>query len=229
MLNLTKHKFHLVQILKEIYSDSSMASLLGLKGGAAAYLFYELPRFSVDLDFDLLNSDKKELVFKRSSTLIRKFGTLKEERGKRFTLFFLLSYGEEEHNIKIEVSTRIFPSHYEVKNYLGIPMLVMRKEDLFAHKLVALLERKEVANRDLFDLWFFMKNNWEVNKALVELRTKLKFKKYLESCLKAVKKVDERYILQGLGEILDARQKTWARKELKQDLSFLLNFYLENF
>ncbi len=34
-------------------------------------------------------------------------------------------------------------------------MLVMKKEDMFAHKLVAMTERTGMANRDIFDVWFF--------------------------------------------------------------------------
>ena len=54
-LDYSKHKSILLQILKDIYSDTSIAPYLGFKGGTAALLFYDLPRNSVDLDFDLLD------------------------------------------------------------------------------------------------------------------------------------------------------------------------------
>jgi predicted nucleotidyltransferase component of viral defense system len=227
MLDIDRHKFTLVQILKEIYSNISISSLLGLNGGTALYLFYNLPRFSVDLDFNLLDLKEKEKVFPIIQNILKKAGVLKDEREKKNTLFFLLSYGEKERNIKVEVSKRAFPDHYEVKNYLGISMLVLRKEDMFAHKLVALTERKSIANRDFFDLWFFMKNNWEVNREIVEMRTGMELNKYLKGCIKKVEKVDERYILQGLGEILDEKNKKWAKENLKKDLLFYLRLYLE--
>jgi len=50
--------------------------VLGFKGGTAAMLFYGLPRFSVDLDFDLLDSDKKELVLEKISQLLPRYGVL---------------------------------------------------------------------------------------------------------------------------------------------------------
>ena len=131
----------MVQMLKDIYSDIEIASLLGFKGGTAVYLFYNLPRFSVDLDFNLLNVERKETVFKRIELILKKYGELKEKREKRFTLFFLVSYSEEAQNVKVEISKNDFPDTYEIKNYLGIPMLVMKRDDMFAHKLVALLER----------------------------------------------------------------------------------------
>ena len=54
MVDINRHKFFLVQILKDIYSDLELANILGLKGGTALMFFYDLPRFSVDLDFNLL-------------------------------------------------------------------------------------------------------------------------------------------------------------------------------
>jgi len=229
MLDINQHKLILVQILKEIYSNISIASLLGFKGGTAAYLFYNLPRFSVDLDFNLLDIKRKNDVFQSIQEILNKIGKIKNQREKQATLFFLVSYGEKERNIKVEISKRIFPDRYEVKNYLGISMLVISKEDMFAHKLVTLSERKIIANRDLFDLWFFMKNNWKVNKDIVKLRTDMDFKKYLQKCIKKVEDINEKYILQGLGEILDDKYKHWIKDNLKKDLLFFLNFYYENY
>jgi len=228
MLDISRHKFFLIRILKDIYSDISIASLLGFKGGTAAHLFYELPRFSVDLDFNLLNPEKKSILLEAIPSILDKIGRIKQRREKRATLFFLLSYGEEERNIKLEISKRIFPDRYEVKSYLGISMLVMAREDLFAHKLVALSDRKSPANRDYFDLWFFMQNHWNVNEEIVESRTDLSLKEYLKKCEKIVEAIDERYILHGIGELLDSRLKNWARENLKKELLFLIRFYLEN-
>lgn len=228
MLEINKHKNVMLQILKDVYTDTSLGPLLGFKGGTAVYLFYGLPRFSTDLDFDLLDSKKEEFVFNTAEKVIRFYGTLKEKSNKKNTLFYLLSYSEELQNIKVEVSKRSFGSAYELKNYLGIPLLVMKKEDLFANKLAALLERKEVANRDLFDLWFFLRNNWEVNQTIVEKRSSLPLKKYLEKCLISIERIGERTILTGMGELLDNKLKDWAKTHLKNDLLFLLKLKIES-
>ena len=45
MTDINKHKFFLVSILKDIYSDIELANSLGFKGGTAQMLFYDLPRF----------------------------------------------------------------------------------------------------------------------------------------------------------------------------------------
>ncbi len=229
MLDIQKHKFVLVRILKDIYSNIKISNLLGFKGGTATYLFYGLPRFSVDLDFNLLDNKKESFVFEGIEKILEKYGDIKKKQNKKFTLFFLISYKEEYQNIKVEISKRQFPDSYEIKNYLGIPMLVMKKEDIFAHKLVAILERKQIANRDLFDVWFFMKKGWQFNEDIIKLRTGLESKEYLKKCLRAIKNIKESQILHGLGEVIDRKQKNWLRANLKKELIFLIQYYLKNF
>ena len=227
-LNTATHKNILIKILKDIYTDSSLGPLLGFKGGTAMYLFYDLERFSVDLDFDLLDETKEQEVFDKMENIVKEYGTIKEKTNKRHTLFILLSYNEEAQNIKVEINKRSFGSQYEVKNYLGISMLVMKKEDMFAHKLVAMTERTKIANRDVFDVYFFLKNNWAINKEIVEKRTEMEFTKYLEKCIKSVENISNRGILSGMGELIDGKQKDWVKSKLKQDTVFLLKLMLDN-
>ena len=61
MIDINRHKFFMVQILKDLFSDIELAGCLGFKGGTALMFFYELPRFSVDLDFNLIDMEKEEL------------------------------------------------------------------------------------------------------------------------------------------------------------------------
>jgi predicted nucleotidyltransferase component of viral defense system len=228
MLDIDKHKIILIQILKEIYADISISSSLGFKGGTAVYLFYGLPRFSTDLDFDLLDKNKENYILERIEKIVAKFGTIKEKNNKRNTLLLVLSYSEKARNIKIEISKRTFGSDYKPQNYFGIPMLVMTREDMFAHKLVAVKERKKTANRDIFDVWFFLNNNWDVNKEIVEKRTKMNFTKYIEKIIETIEKHDNKRILSEIGELLDEKTKKWAKDNLKKDVIFLLKLRLEN-
>lgn len=70
MLDRNVHKTILLQILKDIYTDSSLGPILGFKGGTAANFLYDLGRFSVDLDFDLLDGDKEAFVFKKIEKIL---------------------------------------------------------------------------------------------------------------------------------------------------------------
>ena len=137
-LNTSIHKNIMFQILKDIYTETSFAPLLGFKGDTAAFMFHGLDRFSVDLDFDLLDESKSEQVFEYIEKTAARYGTINESYRKRSTLLAILSYDEKSANIKIEVNRRVFGSRYELKTYLGVAMQVMVREDMFAHKLMAM-------------------------------------------------------------------------------------------
>jgi predicted nucleotidyltransferase component of viral defense system len=227
MFDRNVHKTILLQILKDIYTDTSLGPILGFKGGTAANFFYDLGRFSVDLDFDLLKEDKEAFVFERIEKILRSYGTIKEKYRKKHTLLFIISYDEKSQNIKVEINRRVFGSRYELKNYLGISVLIMVKGDMFAHKLVAVLERIKTANRDVYDIWHFLKNRWPINKEIVEKRTGMNFKDYLKECIEFIDSLSDRNILSGMGELLDEKQKAWARTNLRKDTVFLLKVRLE--
>lgn len=227
MLKTSTHKLVMTKIIRAIYSDISIAGVLGFKGGTALYLLHNLSRFSVDLDFDLLDESKKDLVFKTITKIVSKFGELRDNREKHFNLFWLLSYEKGQTQLKVEISKRSFGSSYEVKNYFGLPVLIMKKEDMFANKLAALLNRKSLANRDIFDIWFMLNNNWDVNEKLLELRTGTKARVYLKKCLDLLEKNPPTKILDNMGDLLDNKTKDWVRKNLIKDTIFLLKVKLQ--
>ena len=121
MFNKERHQLIMGQVLRDIYSDTSISSLLGFKGGTCAYFFYGLKRFSVDLDFDLFLTDEstQKLVNERIQGLLIKYGEIKDNYIKRNTVFSLLSYGDTDHNLKVEVNVRVLMpnirEHYEMK------------------------------------------------------------------------------------------------------------------
>lgn len=228
-LEIATHRNILIHLLKDIYTDQELSPILGFKGGTAAYLFYDLGRFSVDLDFDLLDLDKEDVVFEKLKIILGKYGALKEARKKRFTFFYLLVYDNKMHNaynIKVEINLRNFGSAYEVKSYLGISMKVMAQEDMAAHKLVAMVERMGKTNRDIFDVWFFLKNHWPINEKIIKKRTGLSVQQFLQKCIDMLENMSNRGILSGIGELLDAQQKVWVKEKLRSETIFLLKLRL---
>ena len=229
-LNQAKHKSILIKILKDIYSHPAIGPILGFKGGTAAYLFYNLDRFSVDLDFDLLDAIQEDVVFEEISRILSNYGRIKTADKKRYSLIYILDCDEKDpgaQNVKVEVNRRSFGSQYIIKSYLGISMKVMIQADMAANKLVAFYERIGKANRDLYDTWFFLNNNWPINQELVEKRTKLSFKDFLETSLELLEKIDNKNILAGMGEVLTDKQKVWVKNKLKEELLFQFRLYLE--
>jgi len=229
-LDTAKHKNILVKILKDIYTDPAISHILGFKGGTAAALFYGLDRFSVDLDFDLLDTEKEDYVFERVKTILEGYGKLKQVRKKRFNLFYLLSYDKKDinaQNVKVEINRREFGSKYDVKSFLGISMQVMIEEDMAAHKLCAMYERIGKTNRDIFDVQFFLSHDWPVNKKIVEERMGVSYAEFLKKCIETMEKFDDGNILSGMGELLTEKQKTWVKAKLKSEALFSLRLALE--
>ena len=208
MMDTNRHKFFMLQLLKEIFSDALLSSVLAFKGGTALMFFHNLPRFSTDLDFNLLDKEKEQAVYARLRQIVLKYGTIHDEAVKFYGIIIVLDYGVGERKLKIEVSNREYGDHYEIKNYLGLPMRVMTVEDMFSHKLCALLDRTEITGRDVFDCWFFLKERVSLNKDIVEKRMGMPLPEYLDKCIDA------------LGQLPDKNGEG-----VKDELISLLNFY----
>lgn len=229
-LDITIHKTNLTNILIDIFKNSFIGPLLGFKGGTAALLFYNLPRFSVDLDFDLIvdfkkdSPELKELIDKMTSVLSAKF-EIKDKSMKYNTLFWLISYGNGLSNIKVEISTRDNPyNHYNLVPFYGTTIRVIDLKDMIAHKLVTVTEREAPANRDLFDIHYFLglPQASQINYQIIKHRTGKNPKEFYISLLKYLDKINSKSILSGLGEVLTDSQKDWAKVKLIQETKGLI-------
>lgn len=226
-MDISRHKTILFQLLKDIYSDTSISPFLGFKGGTAAVMFYNLDRFSVALDFDLLDEKKKDEVFNKVLEIAKKHGVIKESYIKRYNLFILLSYEDKARNIKIEINRRSFGSRYEMKTYLGVSILTMVLEDMFAHKLVAMYERMNKTSRDIYDVWFFLSNRFPINENIIKSRTGMDFNDFLKVCITKLEEFDNKKIMEGLGELLTDGQKNWVKRKLLSETISLLTLRLD--
>lgn len=227
MMDINKHKFFLLQILKDIYNDVELSSLLGFKGGTALMFFYDLPRFSVDLDFNLLDENKAEFVYNKMRKILQKYGKIDDEAIKFYGLIVVLDYGVGERKLKVEISNRQWNEQYEIKNLLGIHIKTMIASDMFAHKLCALLDRTELTNRDIFDSYFFMQKRTPINKIIVETRMKMPLADYLQKCIDTLEAMSDKRILNGLGELVESEMKNFVRTKLRIETIQLLKFYKE--
>jgi len=225
MFDINRHKFLMVQILKDIYMDIELVNFLGFKGGTAMMFFYDLPRFSVDLDFNLINIEKEGIVYSKVREILLNYGTISDEAKKFYGPLIVLNYGTGERKLKVEISNRIFDNHYEIKNLLGINIKVMVQEDMFAHKLCALLDRNVIANRDIFDCWFFMQKKTPVNKSIIESRMGMPYADYLQKCIDQLESISDKGLLHGMGEILDNDMKKLVRTKLRKEVIILMNIY----
>lgn len=229
-LEITQHKVHLTNILMDIYKNSNLSGLLGFKGGTAGMLFYGLPRFSVDLDFDFLPTSQKSdalinMVTKELGGVVESKYNVIDKSTKLNTLFWVLSYGKGFSHVKIEVSTRKVPyNHYSLQNYYGTSIKLITAPDMIAHKLVAIMDRATTANKDIFDSHYFLSSKYadEVNYDIIKHRTSLEPQEFYKKLLLFLDGVDGGNILSGLGEVLTEPQKDWAKAKLLVELKGLV-------
>jgi predicted nucleotidyltransferase component of viral defense system len=219
----------MLQILRDIYTDLELSNTLIFKGGTALMFFYDLPRVSIDLDFNLIepNKEKETAVYRKMHNILLQYGTIDDEAQKFYGPILVLDYGKGERKLKVEISNRQQDNRYEVKTFMGINMLVMNIADMFAHKLCALLDRNELANRDIFDCWFFMEKRTPINTKLVESRMNMPFPEYLQICSDTLNSLSDKGLLNGIGDLIDDKMKTFVRSKLRTETIMLLQFYKE--
>ena len=217
----------MTQVLKDIYTDAELANCLGFKGGTALMFFYELPRFSVDLDFNLLQPEKSENAYQKIRKIALKYGKIEDEALKFFGGIVVLDYGKEERKLKIEFSNRKNDDEYDVRSLLGINLKVMSLRDMFSHKLCALLDRNSVVNRDIFDVWFLMSKQIPLNQEIIKKRVGKNLPDYLQDCIDTIENLPNKSLLDGLGELVYPEQKSFIRNKLRPEILTLLRFYKE--
>jgi len=96
---------------------------------------------------------------------------------------------------------------------------------MFSHKLCALLDRRSLTNRDIFDCWFFMNRQTTVNQAIIEQRMGKPLADYLQDCIDTIENLPDKSLLDGLGELVNQELKTFIRNKLRFEILTLLRFY----
>jgi predicted nucleotidyltransferase component of viral defense system len=234
-LNTATHKNHLIKILTSIYKNPHLNNQLGFKGGTAGMLFYDLPRLSVDLDFDLTSDIKKDspeisnLIKEVTSLLLKEDYVLKDQSTKFNTLFWAASYGAGTKQIKVEISTRKLPcDSYESKNLYGVPVKTSVLPDLIAHKLIALVSRNKFANRDLFDTHYYLSKYPEsTNHEIIKHALDKNPEQFYQYLLEFLTKLDTTNLLDGVGQLMTDKQKDWARNSLHKETVGLIQKQLD--
>lgn len=228
MLNITKHRIKLYELLVAIYS-SKYGKHFWFTWWTLAYFLFWLERFSTDLDFDILWTIDDQTFTKDMSDIFSAHATIKDMYNKNYTYFRLLNYESWQMNIKIEGNKRYIKSNkYELHNFYWQTILCMTKECAFANKLIALLERNRTVSRDLFDIHFFFKQWCTIDEAVLQEKTGKNIQDYLILVKTFIKKhFHQENILAGLWELIDNKQKIFVKEQLIQETIWLIDFYLD--
>ena len=95
-MDKNKHKLYMAQILGLIFKDKDLCNVLAFKGGTSLMFFHNLNRFSTDLDFNLLDTDKLDLVYDKVRAILTRFGKIDDEAKKLYGPVLVLNYGKGE-------------------------------------------------------------------------------------------------------------------------------------
>lgn len=237
-MNQALHKKYLIDVLRAIYGDPLLDGNLYFKGGTALYLFYDLPRFSTDLDFDLNPScANPDEVFVRLREVILRFGELRDEKKKYYGWIYVVRYEKFQRLLKVEISTRggeeienrnqkTAPQSDEgicdLKNLFGVDVKVLPLDKLCAQKLCALYGR--IKARDLFDAYFILMNGLPIDTATITTTTGKTLPQFWKALAKKVKTdFNKRNVLYELGEMIEPNKRAWVRDALQRDTLKLLS------
>ena len=173
-------------ILYGLYT-SELSKDIYFMGGTALRFFYNLPRFSEDLDFNSPNLNAqgfKKLIQKNVKSVLSKEGFSVEvsfkQRKKLFTADLMFKGVVQQYNItdnrkaalmiKVEINCPKWDLQTESKvlsQYgYNFSSILMSKGNLLSEKLCAFLNRKR--GRDIYDLLFMLKRKFSFNKKVLD-------------------------------------------------------------
>lgn len=127
-----------------------------LKGGTALMMCYNLDRFSEDIDLDSTGGKNIKKIIE--SYCINNGYTYRIAKDTDTVQRFMLSYGNEQKPLKIEISYRnknIKPSSYTTINNIKVYTI----ENLCLMKSTAYNARDKI--RDLYDITYICNNYWD--------------------------------------------------------------------
>ncbi len=228
-LNTSLHEQAMKNILRDLLVQPQLQSKLVFKGGTCLMLLHGLDRFSTDLDFSLRrDSNFVEADLDAIAQVLHRHLIVDDYKDKRFTWFWSGSYSKGQARIKLEISKRQYQAEaYAEEIWLGLTVPTFDRASVFAHKLCAITDRRELANRDLYDAWWMFRQMWSVNQDLVQERTGMDLPAYLLSLLDYVRQNERGSAVDGLGELLTVAQKDWVKDHLFEDLVFYLRLKLQ--
>lgn len=226
------HKLWMYRILTAVADTPELSTLLFFKGGTCAAMRNLINRFSVDLDFDLVEYKKREDVHTHLEKIFSDLGLTIKEFSKNAPQYFVKypTPSEGRNTIKIEVSFPVPKSNtYEPVRLVEIDRIMgcQSVETLVANKLVALTDRYKkhgsIAGRDVFDIHAFLSQELPINDAVIKERTGKEFSAYIAALSKFIKKhISQRSIDEDLNVLLPTTVFQKMRKNLKAETLFLL-------
>jgi predicted nucleotidyltransferase component of viral defense system len=227
-----EHKKQLFLLLREILKDPFLSQNLMFKGGTYASLRGVLDRFSVDLDFDLPNKEKKEEIREKCYDIFKKLDLEIKDESKKHLQFFLKYDAPkgERNTLKLEITDDV--SKYNEYEKVLLEQVNMycnghTLDTMFANKLYACKARFDkngkIAGRDFYDIYKFFLQGMGVNVDVIEERTGESYVSYLESLISFIDKhLTKRLLNQDINPLLKQEELDKVLPNIKDGIIVFL-------
>ena len=120
-------------------AKSRAGSQIAFKGGTALKLFYDLPRYSEDIDYDILpGTSANDILDVMRMLFQKKKWEITDETVKYYAILLELQFAGPERNfrLKIEMSTREKELDTTILSLRGVPVLTLEPSFLMTKKLL---------------------------------------------------------------------------------------------
>jgi predicted nucleotidyltransferase component of viral defense system len=226
------HKVAMYRLLNELLSDAVIATNIKFKGGTCAAMLGYLDRFSVDLDFDLPDITKREILRPQIHKVINKLGYTIKDESNEFLQFFIKyrDIPNKRSIMKLEIVDIVSEGNiYEEVRLIEIDKMCSAQtvETMFANKLVALKARfdegKSIAGRDMYDIHHFFNQGYDINDAVIENMCKTTLALYAQELIEFIEnRVTQHLIMEDLNPLLPAKIMNKILPRIKQEVIIAL-------
>lgn len=206
----------------QVLSKSNVGSHIAFKGGTALKLFYDLPRYSEDIDYDSVRKiSPQELMDKVKAQITRQKWELTDDAIKYNTILLELRFTGPERNfrVKIEISTRVKELQTTIISLRGVPVLVLEPSFLMTEKLITFVYRQ--AGRDFFDAWFILSNAYPLDESLI-IKKYGNIDQFYQALLEVITRADSKKIHRDTGKLLSLDHRNWIRTSFLSDFERLV-------
>jgi len=214
---LNQYRENTIIEVVQALSKSEAGPDIVFKGGTALKLFYGLPRFSEDIDYDstgkLSPIDLTEII--KTVTAKRRWETT-DDAVKYNTILVELRFPGPDRNfhLKIEISTGEKELNTTILLLRGVPVISLGQSFLMTEKLITFTERQ--AGRDFFDAWFILNNAYPLDERLL-LNVFGDFAQFYRVLLEILKKADSKKIHRDTGKLLGLDHRNWVKTSFLSD------------
>ncbi len=227
------HKAWMFRVLRAVADDAHLAQALVFKGGTCAAMRGFLDRFSVDLDFDYVGSVHEMIAIRmRLEKLFADLGLVVKDSSTEVPQYFLRypAIEGERNTLKFEATTLASAAGKVEKVRLADVDRVLSCqtiETMFAHKLVALVDRHErhgsIAGRDVYDIHHFFLNGFAYDAEVIRDRRGVSALVYLQELHAFITRhITDTILSQDLNMLLSPEQFQKIRHILKEETLALL-------